>query len=144
MMRDFVLAGIALLTLTVSGTLAFADDSMQPGKWQITTEGSTTMGTQKIDLPKNQMESCVTPDQVKQAGNVAQQQTQTDCKNEVLSKNGNETKTRTTCPTSTTTIDFTVSSDSYTSITHMEMKQGDTPVVTDMTATGKRVGDCSQ
>jgi hypothetical protein len=144
MMRDFGRAAIAVAMFMASGTIAFADDSMQPGKWQVTTEGSTLMGSQKVDLPKNQMESCVTPDQVKQAGNIAQQPTQDGCKSEVLSKTGNETKTRTTCPTGTTTVDFTVSSDAYTAITHMEMKQGDMPVVTDMTATGKRIGDCSQ
>jgi hypothetical protein len=143
MMRGFSLVAGVLSILAISGSVAFAADAMKPGKWQVTTEGSTTMGTQKIDLPKNQMDSCVTPDQVKQT-DVAQQPTQTDCKSEVLLKSGNETRTRTTCPTSTTTIDFTVNSDSYTSITHMEMKQGDTNVVTDMTATGKRVGDCSQ
>ena len=142
-MREFAWAGIALLILT-AGSTAVSAETMKPGKWQVTTEGRTTMGTQKIDLPKNQMENCVTPDQVKQSSDVAQQPTQTDCKTEILSKSGNESKTRTTCPTSTTTIDFTVTSESYTSITHMEMKQGDTQVVTDMTATGKRVGDCSQ
>lgn len=142
-MRGFVLAGIALFALALSSSIVSADETMQPGKWQITTEGNTTMGDQKIAMPKNQMESCVTPDQVKQT-DITQQPTQTDCKSEVLSKNGNQTKTRTTCPTSTTTIDFTLNKDSYTSITHMEMKQGETQVVTDMTANGKRIGDCTQ
>jgi hypothetical protein len=144
MMRDFGRAAIVVAAFMASGTLAFADGSMQPGKWQITTEGSSLMGDQKVPLPKNQMESCVTPDQAKQASNIAQQPTQDGCKSEVLLKNSNETKTRTTCPTSTTTVDFTVSSDAYTAITHMETKQGDMPVVTDMTAIGKRIGDCSQ
>ena len=142
-MRGFLIAGLALLTLTASSSISSADDTMQPGKWQITTEGATTIGGQKTELPKNQMESCVTPEQVKQT-DVSKQPTADGCKSEVLSKSGGETKTRTTCPTSTTTTDFTLNSDSYTSVTHMEMKQGDTQVVTDMTATGKRVGDCAQ
>jgi hypothetical protein len=142
-MRDFGLVGVALFTLTVSSQIAAAD-GMNSGQWHISTQGTTTMGGQKMDLPKNEMDSCVTPQQAKQATDAAAAQPQTDCKTETLSKSGNQTKTRTTCPTSVTTTDFLLSPNDYTSVTHMEMKQGETQIVTDMTAIGQRVGDCTQ
>jgi hypothetical protein len=142
-MRDFVWVGIAILSLTVSSQIASAD-GMNPGKWHITTQGSTTMGGNKMDMPKNEMDSCVTPEQAKKTADTTAPQQQDGCKTETLSKSGNQTKTRTTCPTSVTTTDFTIGSDDYTSVTHMEMKQGDTNIVSDVTSTGKRVGDCTQ
>ena len=117
---------------------------MNPGKWHITTQGSTTMGGKKMEMPKNEMDSCVTPEQAKKSADATAPWQQDGCKTETLSKNGNQTKTRTTCPTSGTTTDFTINNDDYTSITHMEMKQGETNIVTDVTSTGKRVGDCTQ
>jgi hypothetical protein len=140
-MRKVVWVGVALMSLTVSSGIAVAD-GMNPGKWHITTEGVTMMGSQKIVMPKNEMDNCLTPQQAKQAADATTQQG--ECKTEVLSKNGNETKTRSTCPTSVSTIDMTVTGDTYTSVSHTEMKQGETKIVSDITATGKRVGDCTQ
>jgi hypothetical protein len=141
-MRELVRVGVAVLSLTLGSQIAAAD-GMNPGKWHITSQGSTTMSGNKMDMPKNEVDSCVTPEQAKKSADATTQQ-QDGCKTETLSKSGNQTKTRTTCPTSVTTTDFTINSDDYTSITHMEMKQGETTIVSDVTSIGKRVGDCTQ
>lgn len=119
---------------------------MQPGQWHIVTQGSTTMNGQQTVLPKNEMDSCVTAQAAKEAANVMRQPPSSDCKTELLWRSGSKSKTRTTCSASTATVDFDIGATSYSSVTHVEMRQNNSgsPVTTDVTVTGTRVGDCSQ
>lgn len=119
---------------------------MQPGQWHIVTQGSTTANGQQTKLPKNEMDSCVTPQAAKEAANVLRQPPSSDCKTELLWRSGSKSKTRTTCSNSVATVDFDIGATSYSSVTHVEMRQssGSASVSTDVTVTGTRTGDCSQ
>lgn len=145
MVRALALTTLGPLLALALGQPAVAQE-MQPGQWHITTQGSTTMNGQQSLLPKNEMDSCVTPQAAKEAANVMRQPPSSDCKTELLWRSGSKTKTRTTCPNSVATADFDISATSYSSVTHVEMRQGSSsaPVTTDVTVTGTRTGDCSQ
>jgi hypothetical protein len=140
---------MAILTIfglaTTFGQSAHAQE-LQPGQWHIVTQGSTTTNGQQTMLPKNEMDSCVTPQAAKEAMNVMRQPPSSDCKTDLLWRSGSKSKTRTTCPNSIATADFDIGATSYSSVTHVEMRQsgGGTAITTDVTVTGSRVGDCSQ
>ncbi|HVJ43666.1 MAG TPA: DUF3617 family protein [Dongiaceae bacterium] len=139
---------LALQVLVGASTMAqirhAQAQEMQPGQWHIVTQGSTVVNGQKTDLPENEMDSCVSPDQAKQASDLTRQPQEDGCKTELLWRGGSKAKTRTTCPNSVATSDIDLAGNAYRSATHMEMHQGNTPVVTDMMVTGTRMSDCTR
>ncbi len=140
-------AVFATTLLALLGTIAVAAagaQELKPGKWQITTEGVMDMGGQKTPMPKNQMESCVTPEQAKKAAEEAAMPKMEGCKTEVLSRNPPQMKIRATCDTAVITSTVTSAGDTYSAVTHMEMDHGGAKMVTDVTTIGKYVGPCTQ
>ena len=143
--RMAILTTLGACLIAALGPSARAQE-MQPGQWHIVTQGSTTMNGQQTVLPKNEMDSCVTAQAAKEAANVMRQPPSSDCKTELLWRNGSKSKTRTTCSASTVTADFDIGATSYSSVTHVEMRQNNSgsSITTDVTVTGTRVGDCTQ
>ena len=144
-MRHLFPAFLAVLTLAGAASIGTAEAvEMKPGKWQIGTEGAVNMGGQQTPLPKNQIESCVTPEQAKKAAEESVAPKMAGCKTELLWRSGNQAQIRATCDGAVSTSTITSTGDTYTAVTHMESNQGNTKMITDMTVTGKRLGDCTQ
>lgn len=137
-------AAVAAALLVVFQTGTVQAQELKPGKWQITTEGVMDMGGQKTPMPKNQMESCVTPEQAKKAAEEAAMPKMEGCKTEVLSRNPPQMKIRATCDAAVITSTVTSAGDTYSAVTHMEMDHGGAKMVTDVTTIGKYVGPCTQ
>src|SRR5262249_10233852 len=107
MKRAIALAILNGCLVTAVSQPALAQE-MQPGQWHIVTQGSTTMNGQQTPLPKNEMDSCVTPQAAKEAADMMRQPPSSQCKTELLWRSGSKSKTRTTCPNSTATADFDI------------------------------------
>jgi uncharacterized protein DUF3617 len=145
MMRHLFPAVLTILALAGTaciGTAVAAE--MKPGKWQISTEGVMDMGGKQTPLPKNQIESCVTPEQAKKAAEESVAPKMPGCKTEFLWRTGNQAQIRATCDNLVSTSTITSTGDTYTAVTHIEGDQGNMKMITDMTVTGKRVGECTQ
>jgi len=144
-MRHLFPAALALVALAGAASIGTAEAAeMKPGKWQISTEGVMAMDGKQTPLPKNQIESCVTPDQAKKAAEESVAPKMAGCKTEFLWRSGNQTQIRATCDSVVSTSTITSTGDSYAAVTHVESSQGNMKMITDMTVTGKRVGECTQ
>jgi hypothetical protein len=138
-----VLAASALAIAAMALGSAQAQE-INPGKWQVTVEGVSEIGGQKTTLPKNQMQTCITPEQSKKIAEQSAMPQMQGCKADILSRNAGELKVRATCQGVVSTSTITTAGDSYKAITHMEMTQGGAKMTTDMTAIGTRIGTCTQ
>lgn len=136
--------GLAILGSFLAATLiqSAAAQEIQSGQWHMVTQGTSTAGGQQTPLPKNEIDSCVTAAAAKEAADVTRQPAGSDCKTDLLWRSGSKIKTRTTCSTSTATVDFDLSGTTYSSVTHLETTQNGAPVTMDITVTGTRTGDC--
>ena len=134
-------SAVALVALAMGSAQA---QEINPGKWQVTVQGVSEIAGQKTNLPKNQMETCITPEQSKQIAEQAALPQMQGCKADILSRNANGLTVRANCQGVVSTSTITTAGDSYKAVTHMEMTQDGSKMITDMTATGTRIGACTQ
>jgi hypothetical protein len=121
---------------------AASAQEMTPGKWRVTVEGTSELDGQKTDLPRNQMETCITAEQAKKIAEQSALPQMEGCKAEILSRDANGMKVRANCEGIVSTSTITTANNSYQAVTHMEMTHDGAKMITDMTSTGTRIGDC--
>jgi hypothetical protein len=129
-------------SFSLAGPVLAADDILRPGKWEVVTVGSVDQAGQKMDMPETRTEMCVAPQAATQNSETTVDPT---CPVETIEKSAGKLVTRATCGDIVTDSTMTWNDDSYESVTHMVMASGGTTtMVSDMTARGRYIGDCSQ
>jgi hypothetical protein len=127
--------------VSVAPALA-ADDMLRPGKWEVVTKSSIDQAGQKMDMPETKTEMCIVPQQAAENTETAPD---SSCAVETIEKSDGKLVTRATCGDIVTDSTMTWNDDSYESVTHMVMaSNGTTTMVSDMTAQGRYLGDCTQ
>jgi hypothetical protein len=137
---------VVLAVIALAAGLA-AQSPMRPGLWETTMQ--MQMPNMPIKMPEMKVNSCVTPEQLKDPASTLPRgpQTgradQTDCKVSDYKQSGNTVTWKMACtkPQQMTSAgEMTYTNDSYTGTMTMSSAQG----AMTMQLSGKRLGDCTK
>lgn len=119
-------------------------DSMQPGQWKVTTQGTTIQNGTEIPITAVTTEMCITPEMAKETTTDPLPPQQPGCQFEKLDQSETGVLIRSTCPGLISESRRTWSANGYQSVTHVEADQAGVKVVNNVTTRGERIGECPQ